>query len=181
MSNNKKITPPDFRALCAKVIQYNEGQGKYNFSHLDPLDREDAAFDAWQEIRSEIKHALAQPVPPGPTDFRALCAELVDDLEDWITYVEAGIDYGDALDIEESRNLIDRALAVLARWGNTTPQPVPVSERMPGPEDCDAEGYCWWFDTDSWIRISPNSGFAWGKITHWLPAHALPLPAGAQP
>lgn len=45
--------------LLQKVIAYYEGQGKYNFSHLSDYDRDNAAFDAWQEIRQEIKEALS--------------------------------------------------------------------------------------------------------------------------
>lgn len=45
------------------------------------------------------------------------------------------------------------------------PQPVPVSERLPEPEDCDAEGRCWWFHDEDGALCS-----------HWLPAHALPVP-----
>lgn len=60
------------------------------------------------------------------------------------------------------------------------PTPMPVSERLPEPEDCDAEGRCW-FGTPgcdvwgaSWVlrkRSHQRNG-----ITSWLPAHALPLP-----
>jgi hypothetical protein len=52
--------------------------------------------------------------------------------------------------------------------------PVPVIERLPELEDCDAEGGCWWFD--------PHSDGAWyvdcyqGNYTHWLPANALARP-----
>ena len=67
------------------------------------------------------------------------------------------------------------------------PAPVPVSERLPGPDDCDAEGRCWW-----WVpACPPNSAFGdWqlhllseasytaADATHWLPAIALPLPQG---
>lgn len=42
------------------------------------------------------------------------------------------------------------------------PQPVPVTERLPGPEDTDAEGQCWWY------------GDGEDLITYWLPAHSLP-------
>jgi hypothetical protein len=67
------------------------------------------------------------------------------------------------------------------------PQPVPVGERLPRPEDCDAEGRCWWFNLgipgalNSYTAIS-----SWrlcrmlnGKpmCSHWLPAHALPIPS----
>lgn len=49
----------DFRALCAEVIAYNEGQSPYNFSDLNGEDRDNAAYDAWVELREEIKAALA--------------------------------------------------------------------------------------------------------------------------
>lgn len=59
------------------------------------------------------------------------------------------------------------------------PAPVPVSERLPGPEDCDAEGLCWWGDAGddqfvpSWrLCEQPDDT----HFAHWLPAHALPLP-----
>jgi hypothetical protein len=42
------------------------------------------------------------------TDYRAMCAELVDELEDWIAY-------GDVLAIEKAHNLVDRARALLAQ------------------------------------------------------------------
>ena len=48
--------------------------------------------------------------------YRAMCAELVDELEDWIAY-------GDVLAIEKAHNLVDRARALLAQ---------PVAE---GPTD----------------------------------------------
>ena len=57
------------------------------------------------------------------------------------------------------------------------PRPIPVSERLPGPDEL-----CWWFEEDeeeerygcSWtlLRIVGNPR----PYTHWLPAHALPLP-----
>lgn len=61
--------------------------------------------------------------------------------------------------------------------------PVPVSERLPRPEDCDAEGRCWLCGKveGDWRLLNPeNTGVPQLKycFTHWLPAHALPLPAG---
>jgi hypothetical protein len=85
------------------------------------------------------------------------------------------------------------AIAQAARWGNhpgspdsSTPQPVPVSERLPGPGDCDAEGRCWW-----WYPEVPDKTYGYWAYEddavperalneqplHWLPAHALPLPS----
>ena len=65
-------------------------------------------------------------------------------------------------------------------------QPVPVSERLPGPEECDAEGRCWMGYWDSHTNGLGNCHKTWfwtledlsmvDEYTHWLPAHALPLP-----
>lgn len=64
-------------------------------------------------------------------------------------------------------------------------QPVPVSERLPGPGDCDAEGRCWWgtpsfvnsytvTQSAQWRLSAPDDRF--GSELFWRPAHALPLP-----
>ena len=69
------------------------------------------------------------------------------------------------------------------------PVPVPVSERLPGPEDCDAESRCWWGApalsstvTGSvhhrWRLCQANDRF--GSELFWLPAHALPMPQGEE-
>ena len=65
-----------------------------------------------------------------------------------------------------------------------TPQPVPVNEGLPGPEDCDDEGYCWWWRTDEvdewweflYLRDARDHNRRCGlaRYTHWLPCHAIP-------
>jgi hypothetical protein len=61
------------------------------------------------------------------------------------------------------------------------PAPIPVAERLPGPEDCDAEGRCWWGTPGSdvmepnWVYRKTKHCRNWD--THWLPANALPVPA----
>jgi hypothetical protein len=62
------------------------------------------------------------------------------------------------------------------------PEPVPVSERLPGPEDCDKRGRCWWFTpTDG--NPGPFRSADWSlyagwrqQYTHWLPHWALLVP-----
>ena len=71
-------------------------------------------------------------------------------------------------------DLIPAIEYAIARWGRPTPQPVPVSERLPGPEDCLDEGWAWFFNKRiGWrqavLPVSPG-------YTHWLPANALPTP-----
>lgn len=59
------------------------------------------------------------------------------------------------------------------------PAPVPVSERLPGPEDCDAEHYCWRWNTIGRLWAKQPMARRWYDFeSHWLPAYALPLPAG---
>jgi hypothetical protein len=76
--------------------------------------------------------------------------------------------------------------AALVRWSCPMPQPIPVSERLPGEGDCDAEGRCWigtWSDIDGeptfdWAYTSPRD-WTWegiAMIQYWLPHWALPLP-----
>jgi len=90
-----------------------------------------------------------------------------------------------------SSKLFARAADLLERL--SPPQPVPVSERLPGPGDCvinprTGQGqWCWgWTEHDSMPRSGrvPYSG-RWrmirrewivGEATHWLPAHAMPVP-----
>lgn len=57
------------------------------------------------------------------------------------------------------------------------PAPVPVCERLPGPEDCDAESCCWRWNTIGRLWTRQQYARKWYEFhTHWLPAHALPLP-----
>jgi hypothetical protein len=189
----------DYKALCAEVFAYHEGQDKYDFSHLNPYDRENAAFDAWQEIKAELKHALAQPEPEGPSDEELdlvviAIQALIPPQPDATTHHLSAVDRG--------REILRQRLA---RWGRPTPpvvmpvlskdtqvieppettllvpyfsRPVPVRERLPGPEDCDAEGRCWWYgeggDMVGWTLNA--EGPSYYRAKYWLPAHALPVP-----
>jgi hypothetical protein len=59
--------------------------------------------------------------------------------------------------------------------------PVPVAERLPGEGDCDVEGKCWWYgsglDPMGW-HFGVDDGYL--DCTHWLPAHAIPLPQAGE-
>ena len=70
--------------------------------------------------------------------------------------------------------------AILAPTHRTTmTDPIPVAEQ-PGPDDM-KDGRCWWFfpenpfDVPYW-NFEAEQRFRAFKPTHWLPAHALPLP-----
>ena len=68
------------------------------------------------------------------------------------------------------------------------PAPIPVSERLPGPEDCVPHprtkrgNWCWGFVRCEVPLTRPARWMLMCmevvemEATHWLPAHALPLP-----
>jgi hypothetical protein len=77
----------------------------------------------------------------------------------------------------------------LARFGASNPQPIPVTERLPGPEDCcgnPRNGQGQW----CWGRVRPQTTagtpVVWRlmridclieEVEDWLPWWAIPLPA----
>jgi hypothetical protein len=65
----------------------------------------------------------------------------------------------------------------LTRYTTPQPSPVPVAERLPGPDDCDEDGFCWFWNLQ-WERWM--AGWQDDECTHWLPAHAIPLPQGGE-
>ena len=101
------------------------------------------------------------------TDLRALCAELVQLLAK----------YDSANPYHEHRHLIARTYAALAQPARV---PVPVSERLPRPKDCDLEGKCWFLfllsNDPTWTLEHHNAALCSGR-SHWLPHWALPVPA----
>lgn len=129
------------------------------------------------DLAVELRNA-PNPEPEDPTDE-----------ELWELYDEMGGAPEDAPWVRKY------ARAVLARWGNhpespdSSTQPIPVSERLPRPEDCDEEGRCWGFhqynpeDDDiweSWYLVPTQHllpSVQWLGFSHWLPANALPQPS----
>jgi hypothetical protein len=67
------------------------------------------------------------------------------------------------------------------------PEPVPVSERLPGPEDCDSEGRCWvgYAVPKDDLETEYNPSWELCKFHPpdevWLPHWALPMPAHVNP
>jgi hypothetical protein len=121
--------------------------------------------------------ALAQPELQGPTLEQLIRAlELAEaalaDIGD------AEREPGDDLAWAEARAAQDlpRIRAVLARWGRSAIEPVPVSER-PWEKGgwLDLDGECWWCPPDGpayWSMANPAMVYG-GWV---LPAHALPVP-----
>jgi len=155
----------DYKQLCAELVDAIDSGIPTDRMHLSPL-------------MLRVRDALAEPEPEGPTD------EALDEL---FTEIDQS---------GEPESWRVYARAVLARWGNhpespgsSTPQPIPVSERLPRPEDCDEEGRCWGFhqynpeDDDiweSWYLVPTQHllpSVQWLGFSHWLPANALPQPS----
>ena len=158
------MTNPDYRALCAEL------------SKLDGHCVVDCT-EEWADAMCRLRALLAQPVADGPTD-----EEIISQADKFLAYSDAHM--GDPARWEGSDvDLVAFTRHAIARWGH--PAPVPVSEPGPGPEDCDAEGQCWWFNpgqpamsnphiaTSSWRLCRMINGKPMG--THFLPAHALPF------
>ena len=147
------MTMTDFRARCFELLEWAEFSTSHYYKKPDVIIRARAAL-------------TEQPVEP--TDEELLS------MRSWSSF-------GPTFDSD----LVDYARAVLARWGQPyelpTTQPIPVSERLPQAEDCDAENQCWWFSTETETQWSKWTYFrGTGAESHWLPANALPTPRDRQ-
>jgi len=163
----------DFRALCAELadayLRLLEHVNNSTWLGYEPSD---------DPLLVRARAALAAP-EQGPTDAELLAAQDQAVASFPPIHPEAkslsSVEYARELEIRKAR-------AVLARWGRPAVEPVPVNERLPGPEDCDDQGRCWCFSPDAQIEgISIfNSRWYFGRIadhdTHWLPHWALPVP-----
>lgn len=156
---------PDYRALCAELA---DALAEWRLGGGPPEDTADA--DLIDRARTLLAEADGPAVPDGREPASVALQPSDGDL--WTMYDEMRGEPGDWAWVR------DFARAVLARWGRPTPQPVPLSERLPGPEDLNDKGECWEWDStsDAWVLIRPiGLTFRTGP---WLPANALPLPAG---
>lgn len=156
----------DYKQLCAELVAaWDDLPWHYDWKGnliglADGCQLDDSAVERARAV-------LAKPEPEGPTRGEAVAV------------------YSEVMATHECPTLGDMAehfaRAVLARWGNHpgcpdgSLQPVPVSERLPGPKDCDnAERvWCWSWAIGTWRLSRINQSIH----SHWLPAHALPLPS----
>jgi hypothetical protein len=110
-------------------------------------------------FQAAVDHAhatLAQPEPQGPTD---------EEIE------REALKNADSDD--EYRAFKSGAFFVQERISRPAIKPVPVAERLPEPEDCDGDGFCWFWNLQ-WERWM--AGWQDDECTYWLPHHALPVP-----
>jgi len=120
----------------------------------------------------EFLRQNTQPEPQGPS--KAELRQLFDDQSGYINdeQVMWWADFHKA------------TRAVLARWSRPAIEPVPVAERLPGPEDLTDEHFgvewCWWGKRFAggweWHQGGTGYGTMPGEFSHWLPHHALPVP-----
>jgi hypothetical protein len=155
------MTETNFRALCAELTTTLE-----NTWEIRPK--------VIQELLDRARAALAQPEPEGPRPLK--------ERPDFIAGYREGLADRKRITEHEEAEQPPTALAQPEPVAPTI-QPVPVSERLPGPEDCDSEGRCWMFDPcdRGWwaYRSALPSDDELGRPpwTHWLPYWALPVPA----
>jgi len=147
----------DYRALCAELLNAWDNAPEFDLSGVD-------------QAMDHARAALAQPEPVGPTDEELKAAY-------WEAFVDAA-----PCGADESWLA---GLRAIARYARPAIAPIPVSERLPGAEDCDAEGRCWWHaphrvSAAHWI-YRRKGRWPEQQYTHWLPFHALPLPGQPAP
>jgi len=162
----------DYRALCAELLTWAE--------------RTSAHYVAPPDVIIRARAALAQPVPKGPTDeqiMELMPEQLREDLATVSRLAShgAGPDVGPGLfRVTLNTGILDHCRAVLARWGRPAVEPVPITERLPGPDDCDDQGRCWFGTAGSdtmkphWVYRKAEDRRPWN--THWAPHWALPVP-----
>jgi hypothetical protein len=145
----------DYKALCARMADELD-----HYRQLLMDDRRET-----HALATEARAALAQPEPPVAGEVAAALIEL-----------RSTVMALDQLKMYVAAQRVKRAADLLQ---HQHPQPVAVSERLPVPEDCDAEGLCWWWcsPAERWLRCGIPRPDPTSQIhTHWLPAHALPVP-----
>ena len=181
------MTKPDYRAMCAELLAAIQ-----LYTQLNPAASDMSAFELTEKLMDAMAAtvaALAQPEAEGPTDEELAALMPTRFLVNQSASARAIANIGTDEQVAQVRAILDGeaiayARAVLARLGRPTPQPVAVSERLPGPEDCNEQGRCWLggcqmgSGTTTWLLGYP----AWAERfpdvhRFWLPANALPLPA----
>lgn len=159
----------DFRALCAEL---HAALDRHDLTLAEDqlLDRSAAALRATLADEPTAGEPVSVTGQPSNADLLKLAQQYS------VVYLlsdgSACHPFQEGYDMRN--DVLNFARAVLAHWGSPAPQPVPVSERLPEPGDCLDEGWAWFFyPRIGWRQAVPPVTAAY---THWLPAHAIPLP-----
>jgi hypothetical protein len=172
-----------YRAMCAELVAIEDAlsRGSVQFSNQGQAIDGYSALATFRYVADKARILLAQQEPEALTDeeiMELMPQQMRDDLaaaaRALAGFDRANVKAAGAMRIILNRYAVDHVRAVLAKWGTLTSQPVAVSERLPGPEDCLDEGWAWFFNKRiGWrqavLPVSPG-------YTHWLPANALPTP-----
>lgn len=133
---------------------------------------------------------LPAPEPAAPVPEPGEVAELVADLQ---CAAASYFNRGFSTDARRCRRAATLMEQLSAPAPVVVPVPVPVSERLPGEGDCaqwpddedeSCEPWCWQFtfNEDGWEVMQASKSrltsplLKPGGLSHWLPAHAIPLP-----
>ncbi len=165
-----------YRAMCAELLQ--ELCCHYRSWEL----KEGHCSDAMTRARALLDQPERQPPVAGE-----VAASLIE-LRSTVMGLDQARMYVAAKRVERAADLLQRQ----------HPQPVAVSERLPGAEDCDEQGRCWLLTVEDeypqWRLHSiegaqPGGAMIWVPVdsspgvmvdcfytSHWLPATALPTP-----
>lgn len=131
-----------FRELCQEVLDYYEGRGKYNFTHLSHYDRDNAAFDSWQDIRQRIQSSLkdyAYSLPEvTPTSYEVARSYYTKGFEEAYKSVKEYVENAPMRPIH-----IDASPEILSKLNIDIPTPISLNKRNPYPNELDENGYCW--------------------------------------
>jgi hypothetical protein len=217
------MTTPDFRTLCAELLQplaeydganpyhehralitraraalaepVGEGPSESNVAELFYRHMGEGSEVGFENAIAEALARWGHPTPPAPEPGEVPAAWLYkgDPDFDGTTWRE---NWRVTTDEQLARfkagpgcpvPLFRRAATLLQQLSASAPVvvPVPVSERLPVEGDCDAEGRCWLFSKveSEWRLLNvANPGVPHLKycFSHWLPAHAIPLPKAGE-
>ena len=158
----------DWKALCAELLAWAEKTSSHYYIQADVLLRARAAL-------------AEQPAVPDGREPASFTGRFTFPADGEVAELVAWLRGTRAARLTRAADLLQRQAA---------PVPVPVSERWPKPEDCDAGGRCWWWHpshaesgySEGWMRRPRDWGVGHYDLddrlthSHWLPFHALPLP-----
>ena len=178
------LEQPSLNALCEYICHANnwgviQSKGKWHeqtnptvsgFTNSHGLFVSDPTQTLWRLAQPEPQgppgRPAIKPVPVAPTNLDA-------EFRSW--YGDRyGRSYFGGIALVEC---VEWTQFVLSRWGRPAIKPVPVSERLPGPEDTTDRNECWYWHPgeECWDMVPVVTGTL-DEWTHWLPHWALPVP-----
>ena len=197
------MTKPDYRAMCAELIDELEAWIGYG----EEADCADA-----HAVIDRARALLAEPEAEGPSDpiseLVSQCRPLEPEMAECLTPQARWQLYGDdaqpvaegVLPLKERHDFIagyregladGRRIIECEEAERPTPQPVAVSERLPGPKDVNEDGEVWIIEEGYSYALGDTGDYDWephrivlrsiGEFDAkngrtWLPANALPIP-----